>query len=263
MSPAPDYGESSYEGSGLLEGLTALVTGSDSGIGRAIALAFAREGANVAISYLCEHNDAAETARLVRSAGRTALLLPGDLVNPAHCESLLRSTISEFGRLDVLVNNAAYQATHDDISEMTLDEFDRAYKTNVYATFLLSRGALQHMRPGGSIINTTSIQGFDPDGMLLPYSSTKAAIANMTRTMAELAMKHGVRVNGVAPGPVWTPLIPSTMPRERFQTFGADTVFKRPAQPVELAPLYVFLASRYASFVTGEIYGATGGLMPL
>jgi NAD(P)-dependent dehydrogenase (short-subunit alcohol dehydrogenase family) len=263
MSPKPDHGEASYEGSGLLRDLVAVITGADSGIGRAVAVAFAREGAHVVISYLNEGPDAEETERLVREAGRRALRLPGDLADEAHCQSVINRTIAEFSQLDVLVNNAAYQSTNEKPDEITSAEFDRAFKTNVYATFHLSQAALKEMKPGGVIINTTSIQSFDPSGMLLPYAATKSAISSMTRTMAELAIKQGVRVNGVAPGPVWTPLIPSTMPPKAYQSFGASSVFKRPAQPAEMAPIYVFLASRYASYVTGEIYGATGGQMPL
>jgi NAD(P)-dependent dehydrogenase (short-subunit alcohol dehydrogenase family) len=263
MNPKPDHGETSYEGSGLLQALVAVITGADSGIGRAVALAFAREGADVVISYLEEREDAAETSRLVVEAGRRCLPIAGDLVHESHCDSIIERTVAQFGRLDVLINNAAYQVTHDKPEEMTSAEFDRAFKTNVYATFRLSRAALKHMKPGSSIINTTSIQGYDPSGMLLPYAATKSAIASMTRTLAELAIEQGVRVNGVAPGPVWTPLIPSTMPAEQCKMFGATSVFKRPAQPGEIAPIYVFLASRYASYVTGEIYGATGGQMPL
>ena len=263
MSPKPDHGEDSYEGSGLLQDLTAVVTGADSGIGRAVALAFAREGADVVISYLNEGPDAEATERLVVEAGQRALRIPGDLAEEAHCQQVIARTVAEFGRLDILVNNAAYQSTNEKPNEITSAEFDRAFRTNVYATFHLSQAALKEMKPGGVIINTTSIQGFDPNGVLLPYAATKSAIASMTRTMAELAIKQGIRVNGVAPGPVWTPLIPSTMPPKAYENFGSSSVFKRPAQPAEMAPIYVFLASRYASYVTGEIYGATGGQMPL
>jgi NAD(P)-dependent dehydrogenase (short-subunit alcohol dehydrogenase family) len=263
MSPKPDHGETSYEGSGLLKDLTAVVTGADSGIGRAVALAFAREGADVVISYLNEGPDAEETERLVLEAGRRALRVPSDLSEETHCRELIARSIAEFGRLDILVNNAAYQSTHEQPHEITSEEFDRAFKTNVYATFHLSQAALKEMKPGGVIINTTSIQSFDPDGMLLPYAATKSAISSMTRSLAELAIKQGVRVNGVAPGPVWTPLIPSTMPPKAYENFGSSSVFKRPAQPFEMAPIYVFLASRFASYVTGEIYGATGGQMPI
>lgn len=264
MEPKPDHGESSYRGHGLLQDCATIITGADSGIGRAVALAFAREGADVVISYLEEEEaDAAETSRLVTEAGRLALPIPGDIQSEQHCEKIIAECVAKFGRIDVLVNNAAFQSTHSDADEISTEEFDRAFKTNVYATFFLSRAALRHMKPGASIIHTSSIQGFDPSGHLLHYAATKGAIANMTRTMAELAIKKGVRVNAVAPGPVWTPLIPSTMPLEQAQKFGENSLFKRPAQPAEMAPVYVFLASRLASYITGEVYGATGGRMPV
>jgi NAD(P)-dependent dehydrogenase (short-subunit alcohol dehydrogenase family) len=264
MEPQPDHGEKSYRGNGLLRDCATIITGADSGIGRAVALAFAREGADVVISYLeCEEEDAVGTERLVTDAGRRALCIPGDIRREKHCEKIIEECVATFGKLDVLVNNAAYQSTHSNAEEISTEEFDRAFKTNVYATFFLSRAALRHMKPGASIINSTSIQGYDPSGHLLHYAATKAAIANMTRTFAELCSEKGIRVNGVAPGPVWTPLIPSTMDAKKVKTFGQDSFFKRPAQPAELAPVYVFLASRAASFVTGEIYGVTGGRMPL
>jgi len=263
MDPMPDHGENSYAGNSLLQNFATVITGADSGIGRAVALAFAREGADVVISYLNEEEDAAETERLVTKAGRKALRLPGDIRSEEHCEHIIRECIKTFGKIDVLVNNAAFQSSHSDAREISTEDFDRAFKTNVYATFFLSRAALRHMQPGAAIINTTSIQGFDPSGHLLHYAATKGAIANMTKSLAEMAIDQGVRVNGVAPGPVWTPLIPSTMPPDKVKNFGKQSLLKRPAQPAELAPLYVFLASRLASYVTGEIYGATGGAMPL
>lgn len=263
MHPLPDHGESTYLGSGLLEGLSALITGADSGIGRAVALAFAREGADVAISYLNEEPDAEAAAKAIRNEGRRCLKLPGDIRSEECCLELVERTVAEFGRLDILVNNAAFQATYQSAGELVFEEFDRAFKTNVYPMFHLSRAALSHMQPGGVIINTTSIQGFDPDGKLAPYAATKGAIANFTRSFAELAIQQGVRVNAVAPGPVWTPLIPSTMDPKKVANFGKNSILGRPAQPAEIAPIYVFLASRYASYVTGEIYGATGGQMPL
>src|ERR1700761_7198903 len=263
MEPSPDHGEDSYEGNGLLADHSVIITGSDSGIGRAVAIAFAREGANVVISYLSEDKDAQQTAEWVERAGKKAICVRGDLRNEEFCEELIRTCLREFGRLDVLVNNAAFQSTHSDVKELPTEDFDRAFKTNVYGTFFLSRAALREMKPGASIINTTSIQGFDPSGHLLHYAATKGAIANMTKTLAEMAIEHGVRVNAVAPGPVWTPLIPSTMPAKKVQQFGKDSLFGRPAQPAELAPVFVFLASNLATYVSGEIYGVTGGRMPL
>jgi NAD(P)-dependent dehydrogenase (short-subunit alcohol dehydrogenase family) len=263
MSPKADHGEESYRGYGRLKDRVALITGGDSGIGRAVALAYAREGADVAISYLPdEERDAVEAATWVQKAGRRALQLPGDVRDEEHCNQLIELTIREFGKIDILVNNAGFQTTHDSIEEFTTEEFDRTFKTNIYAMFWLCRAALPRMQEGSSIINTASIQSFDPSPNLLAYASTKAAIVNFTKGLAKTAMKRGVRVNAVAPGPVWTPLIPATMPEEKVKTFGKNTVFERAAQPVELAPLFVFLASNEARFATGEVYGATGGQTP-
>lgn len=263
MSPSADHGETSYCGSGKLRGLSALITGGDSGIGRAVALCYAREGANVAINYLSETEDAEQTLKLIEAAGVKALRIEGDLSDQAFCESLVPKTVNAFGGIDILVNNAACQQTRDDLDEFSTAEFDRVMKTNVYATFWLSRAAMDHLPPGGSIINTTSIQGFDPGGYLLPYASSKSALLGMTKAMAKLAIQHGIRVNAVAPGPVWTPLIPSTMPAEKIKNFGDNTLFERPAQPIELAPLYVWLASPEASYITGEVFGCTGGRTPV
>jgi NAD(P)-dependent dehydrogenase (short-subunit alcohol dehydrogenase family) len=264
MPNKPDHGEETYRGYGRLEGRTALVTGGDSGIGRAVALAFAREGADVAISYLPEEEqDAAESAKWVEQAGRKALRFPGDIRDEQHCTTIVQRTVQEFGKLDILVNNAAFQMTHDSIEEFSTEEFDRTFKTNVYAMFWLCRTALPLMEPGSSIVNTASIQAFNPSPNLLAYAATKAAIVNFTKGLAKTAIKSGVRVNAVAPGPVWTPLIPATMPEEKVKSFGQNTVFERAAQPVELSPLYVFLASNEARFVTGEVYAATGGQTPL
>jgi NAD(P)-dependent dehydrogenase (short-subunit alcohol dehydrogenase family) len=263
LTPQADHGETSYRGLGRLVDRVALITGGDSGIGRAIAIAFAREGADVAISYLPEEQrDAEETAKWVTNAGRRALTLPGDIRDERHCEQLVARAFDELGGLDILINNAAFQTTHDAIEEFTTDEFDRTFKTNVYAMFWLCRAAVPRMPPGAVIINTASIQAYDPSANLLAYAATKGAIVNFTKSLSQLAMKRGIRVNSVAPGPVWTPLIPSTMPAEKVKTFGRDTLFERPAQPVELAPLYVFLASNESRFVTGEVYGATGGQTP-
>ncbi|HEX2915291.1 MAG TPA: glucose 1-dehydrogenase [Chloroflexia bacterium] len=263
MQPEPDHGEKSYKGSGKLTGKTALITGADSGIGRAVAIAFAREGADVLISYLSEENDARETARWVEEAGRKAILVPGDVANEAHCQALVQRALNDFGHLDILVNNAAFQNTYEDITQIPSDEFERTYRINVFALFYLAKAAVPHMKPGSAIINTASIEAFEPKSFLLPYASTKSAIASITRSMAELIGQKGIRVNAVAPGPVWTPLIPATMPESAVKDFGKSTVLGRPAQPAELAPIYVLLASPEASYVTGEIYGVTGGKMPL
>jgi NAD(P)-dependent dehydrogenase (short-subunit alcohol dehydrogenase family) len=263
MTPKADHGEDSYVGLGRLTNKVALVTGADSGIGRAIAIAFAREGADLLISYLPEEEeDATRTSQWVEKAGRRAVRQPGDITSEDQCRQLVDMAERQFGRIDILVNNAAFQRTHDRIEEITTEEFDRTFKTNVYAMFWLCRAALPRMKPGSAIINTASIQAYDPSPTLLAYAATKGAIVNFTKALSQLAMKQSVRVNAVAPGPVWTPLIPSTLPEAQVKKFGADTAFGRPAQPVELAPLYVFLASNEARYVTGEVYGATGGRSP-
>jgi hypothetical protein len=260
MSPKPDYGAETYKGAGRLEGKAALITGGDSGIGRAVALAFAREGADVLISYLEEEErDARETAGAVESSGRRCVRVPGDIRDEAHCQSLVERAVKEFGKLDVLVNNAAFQMTHDSIAEISSEEFDRTFRTNVYAMFYLCKAALPHMPEGGSVINTASIQAYQPTPQLLAYAATKGAIVTFSKALAEEALKQGVRVNVVAPGPIWTPLIPSTMPHEKVETFGQDTPTGRPGQPAELAPVYVFLASQESSYVSGEVIGVTGG----
>lgn len=263
MAPRADHGEESYRGLGRLLDRVALITGGDSGIGRAVAIAYAREGADVLVSYLPEEEpDAEETCRWVEEAGRRSVKLPGDIRDERHCGQMIERAFADFGRLDILVNNAAFQSTHEEIEELSTEDFDRTFKTNVYAMFWLCRAALPRMKAGSVIINTASIQAFDPSPALLAYAPTKGAIVNFTKALSQMAMKHGVRVNAVAPGPVWTPLIPSTMPEKRVKSFGADTPFGRAAQPVEIAPLYVFLASNEARFVTGEVYGATGGQTP-
>ena len=263
MRPQADHGEASYQGTGRLDGRRALITGADSGIGRAVAIAFAREGADVAISYLSEDTDARETERLVTEAGRKAELLPGNIGESTVCEAVARKAIDAFGAVDILVNNAAFQRTYEKFEDISDEEFEEAYHVNVFAMFRLCKAILPQMKEGGSIINTASIQSFDPSPNLIPYASTKAAIVSFTRSLAGFAIKQGVRVNAVAPGPVWTPLIPSTMPKEKVKQFGAQTLFGRAAQPAELAPIFVFLASDQATYVTGEVYGATGGQMPL
>ncbi|MBV9877343.1 MAG: SDR family oxidoreductase [Verrucomicrobia bacterium] len=263
MSPTVDHGESSYQGSGRLKDRHALITGADSGIGRAVALAFAREGADVAISYLCEDEDAQETERLVTKAGRKAVLLRGDLSEGSVCAEIAGKALKAFGSIDILVNNAAFQRSYQNFDDISVDEFEETYRINVFAMFRLCKIVLPQMKAGASIINTGSIQSFDPSESLIAYASTKAAIVSFTRSLAGLAIKQGVRVNAVAPGPVWTPLIPSTLPKEKVKEFGSQTIFGRAAQPAELAPIFVFLASDQASYVSGEIYGATGGQMPM
>jgi NAD(P)-dependent dehydrogenase (short-subunit alcohol dehydrogenase family) len=260
MNPKADHGEQSYKGLGRLTDRVALITGGDSGIGRAVAIAYAREGADVVISYLPEEEaDAADTARWIEKTGRKAVTLPGDITDERHCTSLVDRVFDDFGRLDILINNAAFQRTHDSIEEFSTDEFDRTFRTNVYAMFWLCRAALPRMKAGSAIINTASIQGYEPSPQLLAYAPTKAAIISFTKALSQMAMKQGVRVNAVAPGPVWTPLIPSTMPPERFKQFGHDTDFERAAQPVEIAPVFVFLASNEAGYVNGQNIIVSGG----
>ena len=261
MSLSPDFGEQSYRGSGKLEGRRAIVTGGDSGIGRAVALAFAREGADVAISYLeAEQSDADETARVVREAGRNAVPLPGDLSDSGYCRTLVEQSAKELGGVDILVNNAAYQMARDGLADISEEELEHTFRTNILAMFHTCKAALEHMQPGATIINTASVQAYQPDPMLLAYAATKAAIVNFTKGLAQEAIEHGIRVNAVAPGPVWTPLIPATMPEDKVEDFGAEeSPMKRAGQPAELAPIYVFLASQESSYVNGEIIGATGG----
>lgn len=263
MTPVADHGERSYKGSHRLVGRRVLLTGGDSGIGRAIAIAFAREGADIAISYLSEEADAKETRRLVEAEGRRCILLPGDLGKKSACLRITRKALSALGGIDILINNAAYQRSYEDLSDIPDEEFEEAFRVNVFALFYLCKELLPLMKKGGCIINTASIQSFDPGSELISYAATKAAIASLTLSLASIAIKGGIRVNAVAPGPVWTPLIPSTVSKEKVKTFGSNTLFGRPAQPAELAPLYVFLASDEASYITGEIFGATGGRMTL
>jgi NAD(P)-dependent dehydrogenase (short-subunit alcohol dehydrogenase family) len=260
MEPRPDFGEQSYRGFGRLTGKTALITGGDSGIGRAVALAFAREGADLLISYLPqEESDAQETVRVVREAGREALTMPGDIGDEAHCRKMVERAVGELGQLDILVNNAAFQMSHEGIDDLPTAEFEHTFRTNVFAMFYLCKAALPRMREGGAIINTASIQAYQPSAQLLAYAATKGAIVTFTKALAEDAIKRGIRVNAVAPGPIWTPLIPATMPGEKVAKFGQDTPEGRPGQPAELAPLYVFLASQESSYITGQVVGVTGG----
>ncbi|MFW6749558.1 SDR family oxidoreductase [Pseudomonas glycinae] len=259
MEPYPDCGEQSYTGSGRLAGKIALITGADSGIGRAVAIAFAREGADVAVAYLNEHEDAKETARWVEQAGRQCLLLPGDIAQKAQCQALVDQTVERFGRIDVLVNNAAFQMTHETFEEIPDDEWVMTFDVNITAIFRLCQAAIKHMGPGASIINTSSINSDMPKPTLLAYATTKGAIANFTGGLAQMLGPREIRVNCVAPGPIWTPLIVSTMPDEEVQHFGEQTPLGRPGQPVEVAPIYVLLASDEASYITGQRYGVTGG----
>lgn len=261
MEPRPDHGETSYEGSGKLKGRRALITGGDSGIGRAAAIAFAREGADVAIGYLpSEAKDAEEVIDLIIEGGRRAIGLPGDVKNEAWCRDLVAKMVEGLGGLDILVINAARQQFREDISQVSTDDFDATLKTNLYALHWISQAALPHMPPGAAIITTASIQAYEPSPILLDYATTKAGIVAYTKALSKQVIKRGIRANVVAPGPIWTVLQPSGgQPDEKVRKFGQDSDFDRPGQPVELAPVYVFLASQEASFVNGEVYGLTGG----
>lgn len=259
LTPRADHGEDSYRGSGRLTGKATVITGADSGIGKAVALAFAREGADVVISYLNEHDDAHDTARLVEEAGQRAILIPGDLADPDHCRSIIDTAVQELGRVDVLVSNAAVQWTHESILDIPDDEWDRTLAVNLSAMFHLVKAAVPHMQPGSSIIGTSSVNSDNPKPTLLPYSVTKAGIANMTASLAQMLAEKGIRANSVAPGPIWTPLIPATMPEEQVEQFGSDVPLARPGQPSEVAPVYVLLASNEASYVSGARVAVTGG----
>ncbi|NAZ75618.1 SDR family oxidoreductase [Kineococcus sp. T13] len=259
MDPKPDHGEQSYRGSGKLTGKAAIITGADSGIGRAVAIAYAREGADVVISYLSEDEDARETATWVEEAGRRAVLVPGDVSQAEQCRAIVEKCVQEFGKVDVLVNNAAYQMTHESLEEISDEEWLHTLNTNLSAFFYLSKAALPHMGPGSSIIGSSSVNSDNPKPTLIPYSVTKAGIANMCASMAQLLGEKGIRVNSVAPGPIWTPLIPSTMPPEQVESFGQQAPLGRPGQPAELAPVYVLLASDDGSYVSGARVAVTGG----
>lgn len=263
LRPLADHGEETYRGIGRLKGRVALITGADSGIGKAVAIAFAREGADVAISYLggVEDEDAADTARWVKKAGRRAIIVDGDIRDDAFCRVLVERTADELGNLDILINNAAWQDCGDRIEEVTVDEWRRIFLTNIEAMFHLSKAAIPLMREGGCVINTASIQAYSPSPELLPYATTKGAIVTFTKALAQDpgVLQRGLRVNAVAPGPIWTPLIPSTMPAEKAAKFGENTPLGRAGQPAELAPLFVFLASQESSYITGEVIGITGG----
>ena len=262
MSEKPDCGEFSYKGSGRLVGRKALLTGADSGIGRAAAIAFAREGADVAIGYLPEEQkDAEEVANYIREAGRKAVLLPGDISHEGVCQRLVADAVEQLGGLDILVNNAGKMGKTDGLADTTTERFDSLMKTNIYSLFWITKAALPHLKPGASIINTTSVQGYKPSPNVFDYAMTKAAIANFTKGLSTPLMEeYGIRINAVAPGPIWTPLQEADGDKEKLETLGEKTPYKRPGQPVELAPVYVLLASQEGSYITGEIYGVTGGM---
>jgi NAD(P)-dependent dehydrogenase (short-subunit alcohol dehydrogenase family) len=259
MRPKPDCGEESYVGSGRLSGKAAVITGGDSGIGRAVAIAYAREGADVLISYLEEDDDAQETARLVEDAGRRAVLVRGDISDAQHCRDIVARAVEEFGRVDILVNNAAYQMTHESLEQIPDEEWDYTFATNVSAMFHLCKAAVPHMAPGSSIIGSSSVNSDMPSPTLAPYAATKAAIANFAASLAQLLGEKGIRVNSVAPGPIWTPLIPSTMPEDKVENFGKNVPLGRAGQPVEVAPVYVLLASDEGSYISGARIAVTGG----
>lgn len=259
MTPVPDHGESSYKGSGRLKGKKAVITGGDSGIGRAVAIAYAREGADVLISYLNEDSDARETARHVMEAGRKAVLVAGDLQAPDHCRAVIAEAVSRLGGIDILVNNAAHQASFKSIEEISDEEWELTFKVNIHAMFYLTKAAVPQMQPGSCIINTASINSDAPNPTLLAYATTKGAIHNFTAGLAQMLADKGIRSNAVAPGPIWTPLIPSTMPPETVANFGKQVPMKRPGQPVELATAYVMLADPLSSYVSGATIAVTGG----
>jgi NAD(P)-dependent dehydrogenase (short-subunit alcohol dehydrogenase family) len=259
MNPRPDHGEESYKGSGKLEGLKAIITGGDSGIGRAVAIAYAREGADVLISYIEEDEDAQDTARWVEKAGRKAVLVRGDIQSADHCRNLVDTAARELGGIDILVNNAAHQATFNDITEIPDEEWELTFRVNIHAMFYLTKAAVPHMTNGGSIINTASINSDSPNPSLLAYATTKGAIQNFTAGLAQMLADKKIRANAVAPGPIWTPLIPSTMPEEKVKTFGKQVPMKRPGQPAELQTAYVMLADPLSSYVSGATIAVTGG----
>jgi hypothetical protein len=259
MTPAPDCGEGSYVGHGRLAGKAAVITGGDSGIGRAVAIAFAREGADVLIAYLNEDDDARDTAKLVEQAGQQAVLVRGDISDAQHCRQVIAAAVEAFDKVDILVSNAAYQMTHETLEEISEEEWDYTLKTNISAMFHLVKAALPHMRPGSSIIGSSSVNSDMPSPTLAPYAATKAAIANFSASLAQLLGERGIRVNSVAPGPIWTPLIPSTMPEKKVENFGGDAPLGRPGQPIEVAPVYVLLASDEGSYISGARIAVTGG----
>jgi len=259
MQPVPDHGEQSYKGSGRLAGKRAIITGGDSGIGRAVAIAFAREGADVLVSYLNEDDDALETRRLVEEAGRKAVLVAGDIQHADHCRAIVDMAVKELGGIDILVNNAAHQATFQEIGDISDEEWELTFRVNIHAMFYLTKAAVPHMQPGASIINTSSINADVPNPTLLAYATTKGAIQNFTAGLAQMLAEKGIRANTVAPGPIWTPLIPATMPEEKVSNFGKQVPMQRPGQPAELATAYVMLADPLSSYVSGATIAVTGG----
>ncbi|RVU02475.1 SDR family oxidoreductase [Mucilaginibacter limnophilus] len=259
MDPSPDHGETSYKGSGKLSGRKAIITGGDSGIGRAVAIAFAREGADVLISYLNEEQDAKDTASYIEEAGGKAVLVSGDIRDEAHCRQLIDRAVSELGGIDILVNNAAFQMPRKSLQDVSSEEWDRTFRTNIYPMFYLCKFAEEHMKPGSTVINTTSVNAYQPKPTLIAYAATKGAIQNFSANLAQLWAEKGIRVNCVAPGPIWTPLIPSTFSAEEVKTFGEYVPLKRAGQPAELAAAYVLLASEGSSYMTGSTIQVTGG----
>jgi NAD(P)-dependent dehydrogenase (short-subunit alcohol dehydrogenase family) len=259
MTPRPDCGEDSYRGTGQLTGKVAVITGGDSGIGRAVAIAYAREGADVLISYLNEDSDAREVKELVEGAGRKAVLVPGDVSQPQHCRDIIATAVEQLGGVDILVNNAAFQMTHETLEEIPDEEWDYTFATNISAFFHLAKAAVPHMKPGASIIGSSSVNSDMPRPSLAPYAATKAAIANFCASLAQMYGDKGIRVNSVAPGPIWTPLIPATMPEEKVASFGSEVPLGRVGQPAELAPVYVLLASDAGSYISGARIAVTGG----
>jgi NAD(P)-dependent dehydrogenase (short-subunit alcohol dehydrogenase family) len=259
MDPRPDHGETSYRGSGRLKGMKAVITGGDSGIGRAVAIAYAREGADILIAYLSENEDANEVKDLIEKEGRKAVLIPGNLQNADHCRAVIQKAVDELGGIDILVNNAAHQATFNDICDISDEEWETTFKTNIHAMFYLAKAAVPNMKPGSAIVNTASVNSDMPNPMLLAYATTKGAIQNFTGGLAQMLAEKGIRVNAVAPGPIWTPLIPSTMPEEAVKNFGKQVPLKRAGQPAELATAYVMLADPLSSYTSGTTVAVTGG----
>ena len=261
MTPKPQADDDKYRGSGKLEGKVALITGGDSGIGRAVAIAFAKEGANVAIAYLNEHDDAKETKQLVEKQGRKCFTIAGDIGDESFCQQIVQQTVDALGKLDVLVNNAAEQHPQESIEDITAEQLERTFRTNIFSMFYLTKAAMKHLKEGSAIINTTSVTAYKGNQQLLDYSSTKGAIVAFTRSLSQSLVEKGIRVNGVAPGPIWTPLIPATFPEEKVASFGKEVPMQRPGQPEEIAPSYVFLASDDSSYISGQILHPNGGVV--